>query len=191
MRQSQLSRTTLETDVSVSVLIDGSGSAVLEMEPKFMQHMITSMTVHSGFNLTVTARGDLLHHIVEDVALCLGRTIKESLKDINTIVRYGHAIVPMDDSLALVSVDISYRPYSVIDLGVQSGRIEDTAVEDIEHFISSLASSLSATIHVKVLYGMNDHHKVEAVFKGLGIALKQALCIRDEASPPSSSKGVL
>jgi imidazoleglycerol-phosphate dehydratase len=191
MRQSELIRATNETDIKLAISIDGAGVTILEFSPRFMQHMITAMAVHGGFDVEIIAQGDLHHHIIEDIAICLGKAILDCIDDLNTITRFGHAIIPMDCSLALVAVDICNRPYAVIDLCVNDTQVEDTLIEDIEHFLMSLATTLAASIHVKVLYGENDHHKIEAAFKALGMALKQALQLRGLEAAPSSSKGVL
>ncbi|MFW9802636.1 MAG: imidazoleglycerol-phosphate dehydratase [Candidatus Thorarchaeota archaeon] len=191
MRSSKVNRTTRETAVKIEISLDGNGEASLDFSPEFMRHMLTALVVHSEFDVTLDAQGDLQHHLIEDIALCFGKAIRESIDDVNVIGRFGDAIIPMDCSLALVAVDICNRPYSVIDLCSKESRVEDTLVQDIEHFLNSLAASLAASIHVKVLYGENDHHKIEAAFKALGIALKQATRFRDEAVVLSSSKGVL
>jgi imidazoleglycerol-phosphate dehydratase len=191
MREFKVNRKTKETDVNIVIDLDGQGNADIVLTSKFMQHMLTAMTVHSGFNIKLNAKGDLQHHIIEDVAICMGKAIRGCIDDISSITRYGNAIVPMDCSLSLVAIDISNRPYSVIDFSSNDTRIEDTSLEDIEHFLISLASSLAASIHVKVLYGDNEHHKIEAAFKALGMALRGATRMRDSKAPPASSKGVL
>ncbi|MBN2228646.1 MAG: imidazoleglycerol-phosphate dehydratase [Candidatus Thorarchaeota archaeon] len=191
MRYSEISRKTLETDIYVSVNLDGQGVAKLDFEPIFMKHMVTAMTVHSSFDVKVVAKGDLNHHIIEDIALCLGQAIREAIGDTGKIARYGQAIIPMDCSLALAAVDICNRSYSVVDLCSQVSFVEDTQCEDVEHFLRSFSTNLGSTIHLKVFYGMNEHHKIEATFKALGKALKQAVVIREEKSPQTSSKGIL
>jgi imidazoleglycerol-phosphate dehydratase len=191
MRKFEVNRKTKETDISITIDIDGQGESEIKIPSKFMLHMLTAMNVHSGFNLKLNAAGDLQHHIIEDVALCLGKALRGCFDDISSITRFGNAIIPMDCSLALVAIDISNRPFSVIDLSLNDTRIEDTCVEDIDHFLKSLATSLVASIHVKVLYGENEHHKIEAAFKALGMALRIATRKRESGAPPASSKGVL
>jgi imidazoleglycerol-phosphate dehydratase len=191
MRKFEVNRKTKETDTKITIDLDGQGDAEIRFSSKFMQHMLTVMIVHSGFNLNLEVKGDLQHHIIEDVALCIGKAIRGCIDNLSSIARFGHAIVPMDCSLAIAAVDMSNRPYSVIDLSTNETRIEDTSTEDIVHFLKSLASTLAASIHVKVLYGDNEHHKIEAAFKALGIALRSATRKRETGSPPASSKGVL
>jgi imidazoleglycerol-phosphate dehydratase len=191
MRSSEMNRTTKETDVNLGISLDGTGDVALDFSPIFMQHMLAAMAVHASFDLKIEAQGDLQHHIIEDIALCLGKTIRDCIDDVNMIGRFGDAIIPMDCSLALVAIDICNRPSAVIDFCAKDTRVEDTLVEDIEHFLKSLATALAASVHVKVLYGENDHHKIEAAFKALGKALKQAVRPRDVTEAPASSKGVL
>lgn len=191
MRTGTLSRITLETNIEVSVCLDGRGAANVELKPEFMRHMIVAMAVHGGLDISLRADGDLQHHIIEDVALCLGKLVRECIDKGGAIRRYGHAIVPMDCSLAMVAVDICNRPHAVVELDTSDMRVEDTQIEDIVHFFGSFASALQATIHTQVLYGLNSHHKIEAAFKGLGIALREALQIRETDQIPVSSKGML
>jgi imidazoleglycerol-phosphate dehydratase len=143
-------------------------------------------------NMEVKARGDLQHHIVEDVALTLGEALNRALGDRSGIRRFGHAIVPMDEALALASVDLVRRPYSVIDLQLSRLVLEDAPREDLEHIFPSLATSMEATIHIRVLGGRNDHHKFEAAVKAFALAFRDAIA-RDPARAKGqpSSKGVM
>ncbi|MGY5880560.1 MAG: imidazoleglycerol-phosphate dehydratase [Candidatus Thorarchaeota archaeon] len=191
MRSFAVSRKTKETDIQLSVNIDGQGIPDLDVEPEFFKHMLTSMIVHSGMDVKLKVTGDLQHHIIEDVALCFGKAIKKSIGDLTEISRYGQATIPMDCSLAMVAIDVCNRPYSVIDLQTDTPQIEDTQLEDLVHFIRSLATSMKATLHVRVFCGENSHHKIEASFKALGFALRQALRQREVGQPEASSKGVL
>ena len=191
MRTSEVSRKTKETEIQLSVNLDGQGKVELDVEPMFFKHMLTSMFVHSGIDVKLEATGDLQHHIIEDVALCLGKAIRNCIGQLAKISRYGQAIIPMDCSLAMVALDICNRPFSVVDFQSGTPRIEDAQVEDLVHFIYSFASAMTSTIHVKVLYGENEHHKIEAAFKGLGFALRQAIFRREDGQPDASSKGVL
>ena len=191
MRTFEVSRKTKETDIQLSVNLDGQGIPELDVQPEFFKHMLTSMIVHSGMDVKLKATGDLQHHIIEDVALCFGKAIRQSIGELTKISRYGQASIPMDCSLAMVALDISSRPYSVVDLQIDTPQIEDIQLEDIVHFIRSLATSMMSTLHVKVFYGENAHHKIEASFKALGFALSQALRKREEGQPEASSKGVL
>lgn len=190
-RTAKVNRETKETRIFVNVNLDGSGKAEVETPVSFLNHMLRSLATHGMLDLTVKAEGDLTHHIIEDVALGLGQALREAIGDAEGITRFGAASVPMDESLAVAAVDISGRPYCVVDLKTVGCRIEDMASEDAAHFIESLASTLMATIHIKVQYGANDHHKVEAAFKSLALALRQAISPDPRRIGIPSSKGVL
>ncbi|MEM1606840.1 MAG: imidazoleglycerol-phosphate dehydratase HisB [Candidatus Bathyarchaeia archaeon] len=191
MRGAEHYRKTSETEVKVRVRLDGAGSANVNTGISFLDHMIKSLAAHSLFDIYVEASGDLRHHIVEDVAICLGEAIKKALGDNIGIRRFGYAIVPMDCSLAFAAVDLSNRPYPKIDLNLEGKQIEDMPTEDIYHFLETLANSLRANIHIWIQYGVNDHHKVEAAFKALALSLRQASSIDPERSGAPSSKGTL
>lgn len=192
MRSAEVERKTKETSVQASVLLDGTGSAETQTGIRFLDHMIQSLAAHSLIDMTVKANGDLQHHVVEDTGLTLGSALNKALGERKGIRRFGYAIVPMDDSLALSAVDLVRRPYSSIQLMLERPVIEDTAREDMEHFFSSLSTTLEATIHVKVLEGRNDHHKIEAGFKSFALALREAVALdprRSEQLP--TSKGMM
>jgi imidazoleglycerol phosphate dehydratase HisB len=191
MRAGEIERTTKETRVKASVDLDGTGLAKVDTPVAFLGHMITSLSTHSLMDVEIKAEGDLRHHIVEDAAICLGQAIREAIGDGSSLRRFGSAMVPMDCSLASSAVDLSGRPYSVIDLKTEGLEIEDTPVEEIVHFLESLTVSLRANLHVRVEYGRNDHHKVEAAFKALALSLRQALSLDPRRSGVPSSKGVL
>jgi len=191
LRSSEITRETKETTIQISAILDGRGNSDIHLRPQFFNHVLTTMITYSGCDIKIRASGDLDHHIIEDVAICLGQVLRESIGNYASISRFGQSIVPMDDALALAAMDICNRPYAVIDYDSKMSSIEDTKLEDIEHFIHSLASSLRATIHVKVFYGMNEHHKIEAAFKALGFALRDAIQLRNVDSPEISTKGVL
>jgi len=191
MREAEYFRKTSETEVNVKVKINGVGSASVSTGISFLDHMLRSLAAHSLIDLNIEARGDLSHHVIEDVAICLGEAIRKALGDAAGIRRFGYAIVPMDCSLAFAAIDLSNRPYFKIDLKLEGSRVEDMRREDIYHFLETLANSLKANIHVWVQYGFNDHHKVEAAFKALALSLRQALSIDAERVGVPSSKGVL
>jgi imidazoleglycerol-phosphate dehydratase len=191
MRTAKVNRETKETKIFVKMNLDGSGKAEVETPVSFLNHMLRSLATHGMFDLTVKADGDLTHHIVEDVALGLGQALREAIGDAEGITRFGAAAVPMDESLAEAAVDVSGRPYCVVDLKTVGCSIEDMASEDATHFIESLTSTLRATVHVAVQYGANDHHKVEAAFKSLALALRQAVSSDRRRIGIPSSKGVL
>lgn len=192
MRSAQLERKTKETSVQVSIKLDGIGSGKAETGVRFLDHMLQSLATHSLIDIQVQATGDLQHHIVEDVGLTLGSALNKALGDRKGIRRFGYAIVPMDDALALSAVDLVRRPYSSVQFMLERPMIEDTPREDLEHFLPSLSTTLEATIHVKVLEGKNDHHKIEAGFKSFALALRDAITPdsrRSEQLP--TSKGIM
>jgi len=191
MRIGEVSRKTGETDVQVKVNLDGSGSAETNAGVGFLDHMLNSLATHSLIDITVKATGDLTHHILEDVAICLGEALLKALGDAEGIRRFGYAIVPMDCSLAFAAVDLAKRPYVKVDLKLRGEKIEDMPCENIYHFLETLAMALRANMHVWVQYGSNDHHKVEAAFKALALSLRQAVSIDPRRSGVPSSKGVI
>jgi len=192
MRSAQLERKTKETSVQVFVSLDGMGAVETETGIRFLDHMIQSLSTHSLVDIEVKASGDLQHHIVEDVALTLGSALNKALGDRKGIRRFGYAIVPMDDALALSAVDLVRRPYSSIQFMLERSTIEDTPREDLEHFLPSLSTTLEATIHVKVLDGRNDHHKIEAGVKSFALALRDAIAPDPRRSQQlPTSKGLM
>jgi imidazoleglycerol-phosphate dehydratase len=191
MRVGENQRETSETHVYARVDLDGVGASKVSTGIKFLDHMLTSLATHSLIDIEVKAQGDLQHHIVEDVALTLGSAFKKALGNYLGITRFGSAIVPMDEALASVTIDLSNRPYIVIDLKTEGYAIEDSAVEDLRHWFESFAQASGLTLHVKVEYGSNDHHKLEAVFKALALALRQAASRDSRRIGVPSSKEVL
>ena len=191
MRINQVYRKTSETDVYVKVNLDGSGAADAKTGVAFLDHMLVSFSTHSLFDITVKATGDLKHHTLEDVAICLGEAILKALGEAKGIRRFGYAIVPMDCSVALAAVDLAKRPYVKIDLKLRGKKIEDMPSENIYHFLETLALAMRVNVHVWVEYGSNDHHKVEAAFKALALSLRQAVSIDPARNGVPSSKGVI
>ncbi|MGD0329088.1 MAG: imidazoleglycerol-phosphate dehydratase HisB [Nitrososphaeria archaeon] len=189
MRTSTVERKTKETEIKIKLNIDGDGKTNIDTSIRFLDHLLCELAVHSYIDLEIKAKGDLSHHIVEDVAITLGEALRQALGDRNGIKRFGYSIVPMDDALALVSIDLVTRQFSDIELDLWSGQIEDMASEDIPHFIETLANSLKFTLHVNVLRGTNNHHKVEAVFKGLALSLSEAWEVDRKRKGIPSSKG--
>jgi imidazoleglycerol-phosphate dehydratase len=190
MRKGEITRKTKETQITLRVNLDGEGKVDVSVEPKFFEHLIKTFAVHSSVGIELRAVGDLKHHVIEDVAICLGGALDKALGERVGIDRFGYAVVPMDCSLALCAVDLVRRPYSKIDLKLEGKIIEDMSREDMIHFLETLASSLQANIHVLVLYGNNDHHKVEAAFKALALSLKQAMSASKKTGAPSA-KGTM
>jgi len=163
----------------------------IETGIEFLNHILTNIAKHSLFNLEVNASGDLKHHIAEDVALVLGEAITKALGDKKGIKRFGSAYVAMDDSLARAVVDLGGRAYSHLKIQLSAKKIEDLSVEDVPHFFESFAQASKSNIHLEVLYGKNDHHKVEALAKALALALKEACSKEPRLSSVPSTKGVL
>jgi imidazoleglycerol-phosphate dehydratase len=191
MRVSEVRRKTRETDIYIKVNIDSVGKADVKTGIAFLDHMVTSLATHGLIDITTVVNGDLRHHIAEDVSLCLGEALRNAIGDGEGLYRFGHAIVPMDCSLAVSAIDLAKRPYAKIDLKLRGKKIEDMVCEDITHFLETLAVSLQASLHIWTQYGSNDHHKVEAAFKALALSLKQAVTIDPRRRGVPSSKGAL
>jgi len=191
VRISEVSRKTRETEIFVKVNLDATGKAEVDTGIAFLNHLITALASHSLIDITARVKGDLKHHIVEDVAICLGEALRKALGDCEGIVRFGFAAVPMDCSLVFSAVDLVKRPYAKIDLKFRGKKIEDMPCEDIYHFLETLAFSMQANIHIWIQYGANDHHKAEAAFKALALSLRQATAIDPRRKGIPSSKGVL
>lgn len=192
MRRSVQDRDTKETELSVILDLDGTGENHIDTGIGFFNHMLELFAFHSGFDLKVKARGDLEvddHHTVEDLGILLGKCLRESLGDKKGIHRYGSFRMPMDESLAVVDLDLSGRPYLVFNASFSREKVGEYSTEMTEEFLRALCDHGGITLHVNVPYGKNDHHKIEAIFKALGRALKEAVQIEGEAVP--SSKGVL
>ena len=191
MRSAKIKRKTLETSIKIKVVIDGEGICEVNTGIRYLNHMINTLSKHSLIDLKIKAKGDLQHHIIEDVALALGDTISKALDKRERINRFGNAIVPMDGSLASVSLDLVKRPYSRIYLNIEHEIVEDMVRDDIQHFLQSFIQSLEATVHINVEYGEDDHHKVEAAFKALALSLRQAVMLDIRRKSPPSAKGVM
>ena len=192
MRKVEAKRKTKEVDIILELEVDGKGTADVETGIRFLDHILITLSKHGLFDLKVKAKGDLKHHISEDVALVLGEALHKAINKSNGIKRFGSAYVPMDESLARATVDLGGRSYCVQNLRIMQTQIEDLKTEDIEHFFDSLSQSSKANIHLTVLYGSNEHHKIEAVIKALALALKQALTVEPRIGDQvPSAKGVL
>lgn len=192
MREARVERKTTEVDIVVELNIDGRGKGNVHTGIKFLDHLLTTLAKHSLFDLTVKAKGKLKHHVCEDVALTLGQALNQALADKKGIRRFGAAFVPMDESLAMAVVDLGGRPYSSLDLKLIRGKIEDLKTEDIEHFLASFAQASKLNLHLAVLYGTNEHHKIEAAIKALAVALREAVTREPRmAGEVPSAKGVL
>ena len=192
MRTAEISRETKETKIHVKIDLDGSGTYSIDTGIGFFDHMLTALCVHGGFDLDVKCDGDLYvdgHHSVEDTGIVLGQAFKAALGDAKGIARYGSFYVPMDEALGFCSLDISNRPYLVYDCtyaNQSTGQFDNFLTEE---FMRAFAFNAGITLHLKCLYGANDHHKIEALFKALAHALRAA--VRIEGTETISTKGVL
>lgn len=189
MRKVLLERMTRETRIRVRLNLDGSGRSRISTPLQFFNHLLAALAKHGFFDLDVTAEGDFSHHIGEDVMIVLGQAIEKALGSKTGIERMGEAIVPMDDALVLVAVDVGGRAYVDIDCKFRKKRIEDFNTDLFPHLLHTLATNAQMNLHVDVLRGSNDHHKAEAVFKALGIALRRAVR-RTGKRRITSTKGV-
>lgn len=192
-RKAYIERKTGETDIKVTFSLDGRGAVRCSTGVGFFDHMMDLLGRHAGFDIELEAKGDLgvdAHHTVEDVAICLGRALRESLGDKRGINRYGHVILPMDEALVMVALDLSGRGYLGLEAGLQSPRVGDLDTDLVEEFLRSLAMNAELTLHVRVLAGRNTHHIIEAIFKGLARALKTAVA-RGGGEEVPSTKGIL
>ena len=191
MRIDEVYRKTRETEVLVKVNLDSEGKTAINTGVPFLNHLLTSLATHSLIDITAKVKGDLKHHAIEDLAICLGEALNKALGNREGISRFGYAAVPMDCSLAFAAVDLVKRPYAKIDLKLRGKKIEDMPTEDIYHFLETLTAALSANVHVWVEYGNNDHHKAEAAFKALALSLRQAVAMDPRRKGVPSSKGVI
>jgi imidazoleglycerol-phosphate dehydratase len=191
VRAEEIVRKTRETDVKVKVNLDGEGIAEISTGVGFFDHLLTSFATHSLIDITAKVTGDLKHHCIEDLSICLGEALSKVLGSREGIARFGWADVPMDDSLGFASVDLVKRPYAVVDLKFRGKKVEDMPTEDITHFFETLATSLCANIHVCASYGSNDHHKAEAAVKALALSMRQAVALDSRRKGVPSSKGVI
>jgi len=173
-RLSIIKRETEETNISLELNIDGSGKCEVNTGIRMFDHMLAQLARHGIFNIKISATGDDQHHLVEDVAICLGKAFGEALGEKRGIVRMANALVPMDDALAMVVVDLSGRGYSVLELPFSDNDMFGFPTDLIRHFLESFAIEGRFNLHAKIVYGINDHHKAEALFKALGRALDTA-----------------
>ncbi len=192
MRSATFSRETSETSVKVELSLDGSGNSRITTGLRMFDHLLEQVAKHGLFDLTISAHGFDPHHLVEDVAICMGRALSIALADKKGIVRMGYALVPMDDALAMVAIDVGGRGYASIEAHLTSERITDLPADMVAHFLQTLAIEARLNLHAKVLEGTNDHHKVEALFKALARALDSATRVDDRRGDTMpSTKGVI
>lgn len=195
MRIAEIKRTTAETDISLSLNLDGNGKSDINTDCGFLDHCLTLFAHHSGFDLSVSCKGDTYiddHHTVEDIAICLGEAFKKAIGDKRGIVRYGNMLLPMDEALILCAIDISGRGHLNYDLDIPSQKVGTFDTELTEEFYLGFIRKADITLHIKQLDGKNSHHIIEGSFKAFARALKQAASI-DEKNKDEipSSKGVL
>lgn len=194
MRQASKERTTTETSVSLSMVIDGNGRASIDTSIPFLDHMLNLFARHGLFDLTIKANGDLdidYHHTVEDIGLVLGDVVKDALGEKKGIVRYGTARIPMDEALAEVTIDLSGRPYLVYDVALPKVKLGEFDVELGCEFFQAFANTCGCNLHIRLLYGENVHHILEACFKGFARALDMATRMDTRVDGVMSTKGVL
>lgn len=191
-RTSEIARNTTETSIELTLDIDGSGDSTIDTGIGFLDHMLTALAKHGGFDLRLKAEGDIEiddHHTAEDCAIVLGRALLEALGDRAGIRRFGSAYAPLDEALSRAVVDISGRPWPEIQIPFNRDTIGDLATENVTHFLRSLAIEARMSLHVDLIRGDNDHHKAESAFKAVARALREAVAVEGEMIP--STKGVL
>jgi len=192
-RRAKLERITKETAVTVQVNIDGTGKTNVKTGLSFIDHLVTSIGKHAMIDVTVNGKSNdgIVHHLAEDVAIALAQTIDKALGDRTRIARFGYALIPMDEALAYVSIDLVKRQYQRMELRLTRDTIEEVPREDLEHFVRSLVQNLNACTHVIVHYGDNDHHKVEAALKAFAVALRMAISMDRKRKGVPSTKGAM
>lgn len=193
-RIAQLDRKTNETNITIEVNLDGEGIYNIDTGIGFFDHMLTLAAKHGIMDLNIKAEGDLYvdaHHTVEDVGIALGKCIEKALGDKKGITRYGTSFLPMDETLAMVSMDLSGRPYLVFEAEFNSPMVGEMDTELVEEFFRAVAFNAGITLHAKVLYGKNTHHMIEALFKAFGRALREAVTKDERIKGVMSTKGSL
>ena len=190
-RKATINRSTKETTISVSVNIDGTGNTNIKTGINFIDHLITSFGKHGMMDLKVNAKSNdgIEHHLIEDTAITIGQAIDKALSSRRGITRFSYASVPMDESLAEVSIDLVKRPFSKLTLSIKRSKIENVSKEDLEHFFQSLLQNLNSCIHLTVKYGDNDHHKVESAIKSLAVGFRTASSYDKKQKGIPSTKG--
>ena len=192
MREAYIKRETKETKIELTLNVDGEGKNQINTGVGFFDHMLTAFSVHSGFDLVLSCKGDLAvdcHHSIEDIGIALGAAFAEAVSEKKGIARYGTFTIPMDEALASCSLDISGRPFLVFNGEFGDYRLGDMDSEMVEEFFRAFAMNAMITLHINLIYGKNDHHKAEAIFKAFAHALKMA--VKKEGNEILSSKGSL
>ncbi|MCD6563981.1 MAG: imidazoleglycerol-phosphate dehydratase [Thermoproteales archaeon] len=192
MEDKKLVRKTSETEIEITFNLYGSGKSRIETEYKFFNHMIEELAFYALFDLEIKAKGDLAHHVIEDTAIVLGRLLRSYLSEIRyPLVRFGYSITPADDALIIVSIDLSGRSFFNSNLSIKRTMIEDTASEDLLHFLRTFSENGRFNLHILQLAGKDDHHIFEATFKGLGQAFRIAKNRDNGRESVTSTKGSL
>lgn len=193
MRNASIERKTKETEIFVKINIDGMGNHEIDTPVPFLNHMLSLMAMHGLFDLEIKAKGDVEvddHHTVEDVGIVLGIAFRKALSDMKGILRYGNISIPMDETLASIAVDISGRPFLAYNVSLpKRSKIKDFDVDLIQDFLQAFVANSGITLHVNVLYGRNTHHIIEAIFKGIGRALREAVKVDPKLKGIPSTKG--
>lgn len=193
-RSAQVKRDTKETQIAVRLELDGTGKSSLDTGIRFFDHMLDGFARHGLFDLEVVSKGDIqvdCHHSIEDTGIVLGKAIKEAVGDKKGIRRYGYFILPMDEALVLCALDLSGRPYFVYDAQFMGERCGEMDTQMAKEFFYAVSYAAGMNLHIKVLYGENDHHKMEAMFKAFGKALDMAVSVDKRITDVLSTKGVL
>ncbi len=193
-RKAEVKRKTKETEIHLKIDLDGTGKHSIQTGIPFFDHMLSLMAYHGRMDLWLKAKGDThvdAHHTIEDVGICLGDGIRKAIGDGKGIWRYGVGLIPMDETLTSVTLDLSMRPCLIYHMKLRRSRIGTFDLELVEEFLRALTNHTKMTLHINLLYGRNSHHIVESVFKGLGRALREAVSLDERAIGVPSTKGVL
>jgi imidazoleglycerol-phosphate dehydratase len=194
LRRADIARKTKETDIRLALNLDGEGKNTIASGIGFLDHMLCLFSGHGRFDLELNCSGDLdvdTHHTVEDIGIVLGKAIFEALGSRESIKRYGSALIPMDESLAQVSLDLSNRPYLYFDIPFSNPQVGGMDTEMFEEFFRALAVNAGMTLHISILHGKNNHHMIEAAFKAFARALREAVTIDPSIKGVNSTKGML
>jgi len=194
MRQATIQRKTSETEVSVAMNLDGKGEGCIDTSVPFLNHMLNLFARHGLLDLTIRSQGDIQiddHHLVEDVGICLGQTVRKALGDRKGISRYGMALVPMDESLCSVAMDLSGRPYMIWHAELGEARIGEFDPALLREFFKSFSDHSGITLHINLIYGTNSHHMAEAIFKAFARAFRAAIAMDERVEGVLSTKGSL
>jgi len=193
-RKAKIQRKTTETDISIEIDLDGKGNGEISTTVAFIDHMLSLFARHGLFDLVIKGKGDTHiddHHLIEDIGICLGDAVKKALGNKQSIVRYGSATVPMDESLCSVAIDISGRPYLIYNVEFKSRKIGKFDFSLIKEFFKSFSDHSGMTLHINLIYGKNNHHMAEAIFKAFALTLREAVTIHGRIEGILSTKGSL